>query len=134
MGETCLSQAQCCLSFCNFEAISMVVVAKQTWNIVHNPNSLVVKLITSRYFSRFSLFEAPLGYNPSFVWRSIWHTRQVLLLGCRRQIGSGDNIYVLCLTRGCVGMILDGCSRLNLHMYISYLLKISCTKVIKCEI
>src|SRR6266487_3346185 len=83
------------LGFRNFEAFNKAMVAKQVWNIVQNPNSLVAKLIKARYFPHSSLFEAPLGYNPSFVWRSMWHARQILSLGCRWQIGSGDNIRVM---------------------------------------
>ncbi|GAU50754.1 hypothetical protein TSUD_272690 [Trifolium subterraneum] len=33
--------------------------------------------------------------NPSFAWRSMWHARQILSLGCRWRIGSGDNIRVM---------------------------------------
>ncbi|GAU46665.1 hypothetical protein TSUD_184530 [Trifolium subterraneum] len=83
------------LGFRNFEAFNKAMVAKQVWNIVQNPNSLVVKLIKARYFPRSSLFEAPLGYNPSFAWRSMWQARQILSLGCRWRIRSGDNIRVM---------------------------------------
>ncbi|GAU20296.1 hypothetical protein TSUD_337770 [Trifolium subterraneum] len=55
------------LGFRNFEAFNKAMVAKQVWNIVQNLNSLVAKLIKARYFPRSSLFEAPLGYNPSFA-------------------------------------------------------------------
>ncbi|GAU26741.1 hypothetical protein TSUD_317390 [Trifolium subterraneum] len=77
------------------QAFNKAMVAKQVWNIVQNPNSLVAKLIEARYFPRSSLFEAPLGYNPSFAWRSMWQARQILSLGCRWRIGSGDNIRVM---------------------------------------
>ncbi|GAU28408.1 hypothetical protein TSUD_257360 [Trifolium subterraneum] len=60
-----------------------------------NPNSLVARLIKARYFPRSSLFEAPLVYNPSFAWRSMWQARQILSLGCRWRIGSGVNIRVM---------------------------------------
>ncbi|GAU48920.1 hypothetical protein TSUD_301750 [Trifolium subterraneum] len=83
------------LGFRNFEPFNKAMVAKQVWNIVQNPNSLVAKLIKARYFPRSSLFEAPLGYNPSFAWRSMWQARQILSLGCRWRIGSGDNIRVM---------------------------------------
>ncbi|GAU45740.1 hypothetical protein TSUD_77650 [Trifolium subterraneum] len=83
------------LGFRNFEAFNKAMVAKQVWNIVQNPNSLVAKVIKARYFPRSSLFEAPLGYNPSFAWRSMWQARQILSLGCRWRIGSGDNIRVM---------------------------------------
>ncbi|KAK2425760.1 hypothetical protein QL285_024507 [Trifolium repens] len=71
------------------------MVVKKAWNIVQNSNSLVAKLINARYFSRSSLFEAPLGYNSSFAWHSVWHARQILFLGCRWRIGSGDYIGVM---------------------------------------
>ncbi|GAU29842.1 hypothetical protein TSUD_223880 [Trifolium subterraneum] len=35
------------------------------------------------------------GYNPNFVWRSIWKARQILLHGCRWRIGSGDRVRVM---------------------------------------
>ncbi|GAU40629.1 hypothetical protein TSUD_190060 [Trifolium subterraneum] len=83
------------LGFRNFEAFNRAMVAKQAWNIVQNPNLLVAKLIKARYFPRSSLFETPLGYNSSFAWRSMWHARQILSLGCRWRIGSGENIRVM---------------------------------------
>jgi hypothetical protein len=43
-------------------------------------------------------------------------------------------IFMLCLTPGCVGVIIDGCPHLNQQVYISYLLKICYTKIIKHEI
>ncbi|GAU48907.1 hypothetical protein TSUD_99640 [Trifolium subterraneum] len=83
------------LGFRNFEAFNKAMVAKQVWNIFQNPNSLVAKLIKARYFPHSSLFEASLGYNPSFAWRSMWQARQIISLGCRWRIGSGDNIRVM---------------------------------------
>ncbi|GAU18320.1 hypothetical protein TSUD_202090 [Trifolium subterraneum] len=83
------------LGFRNFEVFNKAMVAKQVWHIVQNPNSLVAKLIKARYFPRSSLFEALLGYNPSFAWHSMCQAREILFLGCRWQIGSGDNIRVM---------------------------------------
>ncbi|CAJ2637965.1 unnamed protein product [Trifolium pratense] len=83
------------LGFRNFEAFNMAMVAKQAWNILQNPDTLVARLIKARYFPRSNLFEASLGYNPSFAWRSICKARQVLLLGCRWRIGGGDMIHVM---------------------------------------
>ncbi|GAU48531.1 hypothetical protein TSUD_98640 [Trifolium subterraneum] len=83
------------LGFRNFESFNKAMVVKKVWNIVQNLNSLVAKLIKARYFPRSSLFEAPLAYNPSFAWRSMWQARQIFSLGCRWRIGSGDNIRVM---------------------------------------
>ncbi|GAU36566.1 hypothetical protein TSUD_277720 [Trifolium subterraneum] len=83
------------LGFRNFEAFNKAMAAKKVWHIVQNPNSLVAKLIKARYFPHSSLFEAPLGYNPGFAWHSMWQARQILSLGCRWRIESGDNIRVM---------------------------------------
>ncbi|GAU22843.1 hypothetical protein TSUD_282100 [Trifolium subterraneum] len=81
------------LGFRNFEAFNKAMVAKQVWNIVQNPNSLVAKLIKARYFPHSSLFEAPLGYNPSFAWRSMWQPRKILSLGCVYQLSVRDLLH-----------------------------------------
>jgi hypothetical protein len=73
----------------------MAMVAKQGWNFMHNSTSLVARLYKARYFPHNSFLSSSLGNNPSFAWRSIWRARQVLLLGCRWQIGDGSKIQVM---------------------------------------
>jgi hypothetical protein len=36
-----------------------------------------------------------LGNNPSFAWRSIWNSRQLLLYGGRWTIGHGQQVSVM---------------------------------------
>jgi hypothetical protein len=73
----------------------MAMVAKQGWNFINNPNSLVSRIFKARYFRRTSFIDSTLGNNPSFTWRSIWKLRQVLLYGCRWSIGNGQHIKVM---------------------------------------
>jgi ribonuclease HI len=73
----------------------MAMVAKQGWNFMHNPTSLVARLYKARYFPHNSFLSSSLGSNPSFAWRSIWRARQVLMLGCRWQIGDGSKIQLM---------------------------------------
>jgi hypothetical protein len=62
---------------------------------MHHPTSLVARLYKARYFPKTSFLDSNIGNNPSFAWRSIWRARQVLLLGCRWQIGNGSKISVM---------------------------------------
>ncbi|XP_058741819.1 uncharacterized protein LOC131614217 [Vicia villosa] len=71
------------------------MVAKQGWNMLAKPHSLVSRVFKARYFPRTSFLKSSLGYNPSFVWRSLWKSREVLTLGCRWSIGDGSNIMVM---------------------------------------
>ena len=38
--------------------------------------------------------EAPLGHNPSFVWRSVWKARSVTASGSRWRTGNGESMNV----------------------------------------
>jgi ribonuclease HI len=83
------------LGFRDFHNFNMAMVAKQGWNFMHHPTSLVARLYKARYFPKTSFLDSNIGNNPSFAWRSIWRARQVLLLGCRWQIGNGSKISVM---------------------------------------
>jgi hypothetical protein len=83
------------LGFRDFHSFNMAMVAKQGWNFMHKSNSLVARLYKARYFPNHSFLEANLGNNPSFAWRSIWRSREVLTYGCRWQIGDGSHIKVM---------------------------------------
>jgi ribonuclease HI len=71
------------------------MVAKQCWNFITNPNSLVAKVYKARYFPNSSIFASNLGHNPSYAWRSIWNSRHVIMNGCRWKIGDGTRIKVM---------------------------------------
>ncbi|XP_058766177.1 uncharacterized protein LOC131639728 [Vicia villosa] len=71
------------------------MVAKQGWFLMNNPQVLVSRIFKARYFSRTSFLDVTLGYNPSFVWKSVWKEREVLKLGYRWSIGDGNSIKVM---------------------------------------
>jgi hypothetical protein len=83
------------LGFRDFQSFNMAMVAKQAWNLMHKPTSLVARMYKARYFPHNSLLDANLGNNPSFAWRSIWRSRKVLVYGCRWQIGDESKIRVM---------------------------------------
>ncbi|KAI5383973.1 hypothetical protein KIW84_071094 [Lathyrus oleraceus] len=59
------------------------------------PHTLIARIFKVRYYPRLSYFDVNLGFNPSFVWRSIWNAKEVLSLGCRWSIGDGSHIMVM---------------------------------------
>jgi hypothetical protein len=88
-------KAQGGMGFRDLHAFNLAMIAKQGWNIMTKPHTLVAKLYKARYFPNSSLFDSKIGHNPSYAWRGIWNARQILMHGCRWSVGSGANINVM---------------------------------------
>ncbi|XP_043806632.1 uncharacterized protein LOC122721785 [Manihot esculenta] len=76
------------LGFKILHKFNLAMLGKQGWHIINRPQSLVARVLKARYFSTQSFFEAPLGSNPSFLWRSIWETRGLIRAGAYWRIGN----------------------------------------------
>ncbi|KAI5392990.1 hypothetical protein KIW84_060227 [Lathyrus oleraceus] len=59
------------------------------------PDTMVARAFKAKYFPCSSIFEASLGNNPSYVWRSLWKARKVLILGRRSRIVDVSKIIVM---------------------------------------
>jgi hypothetical protein len=89
------SKAQGGMEFRDLHAFNLAMIAKQGWNIMTKPHTLVSKLFKARYFPNSSFFYSKIGHNPSYTWRGIWKARHILMNGCRWRIGNGDSIRVM---------------------------------------
>ncbi|PNX73684.1 ribonuclease H [Trifolium pratense] len=89
------SKAEGGMGFRDLHSFNLAMIAKQGWNIMTKPNTLLAKLYKARYFPNSSLFESKLGHNPSYAWRGIWKSREILMHGCRWSIGSGASINIM---------------------------------------
>jgi hypothetical protein len=83
------------MGFRDLHGFNLAMIAKQGWNIMTKPHSLVAKIYKARYFPNSSLFASKLGHNPSYAWRGIWKARQILMHGCRWSIGNGSSIHIM---------------------------------------
>lgn len=63
--------------------------AKQAWRIVKFPHSWVARLYKARYFPDCDFWTAPILLLPSFSWRSILYSCELLSQGSFSQIGDG---------------------------------------------
>ena len=48
----------------------------------------------ARYYAHTDFLDATLGASPSFMWRSIMASQELVKQGCRRKIGDGKNTRV----------------------------------------
>lgn len=70
------------------------MLAKQGWRLVNNDNPLVTTCLKARYFLDGDFLTARLGANPSYMWRSIFATQELIKRGCRRRIGNDNDTKI----------------------------------------
>ena len=77
------------LGFRNLQAFNVAMLAKQAWRILTNPTSLFARVLKARYFPSGDILSAILGSNPSYSWRSIFNSLEVIRKGTRWRVGNG---------------------------------------------
>lgn len=61
---------------------NLSLLGKQTWRFIQQPHSLVSKVYKAKYFPKVSYLDAKIGSNPSFVWRSVCQTQNIIKDNC----------------------------------------------------
>ncbi|GAA0162497.1 hypothetical protein LIER_18578 [Lithospermum erythrorhizon] len=82
------------MGFRDLRAFNLAMLAKKSWRLLTEPHSLVARIFQAKYYNSCSLFEAKLGYQPSFAWRSILAGRKVIEMGGRWRIDNGKNVKI----------------------------------------
>jgi hypothetical protein len=62
-----LLKAQGGMGFRDLRAFNLAMIAKQGWNIMTKPHTLVAKLFKAMYFPNSSLFESKTSHNLSYA-------------------------------------------------------------------
>ncbi|XP_074299649.1 putative mitochondrial protein AtMg00310 [Silene latifolia] len=82
------------MGFRDLSAFNHALLANQLWRLLTNPGSLVGRIFKAKYFKNNTILEARRGYDPSYVWRSLWNAKALLLDGIRWRVGNGKDIGV----------------------------------------
>lgn len=72
----------------------MVIAGRQAWRLIHGDDSLLGKVMKSKYYPNCNFLEASLGYNCSFSWKSIWSSKALVKEGTLWSVGNGINIDI----------------------------------------
>lgn len=90
------------MGFKDFESFNVVLLAKQLWRLIKEPNSLWArikkknslwaKVLKGLYFPKKECIEATRGSMPSWIWCSLLEGRNLIKEGLQWNVGSGDLI------------------------------------------
>ena len=90
----CKPKSQEGMGFRNLQAFNLALLTKQSWRILTNLDSLVARILNAKYFPFCDILHANLGSNPSYTWRSIFNSLEVLRCGTRWSVGNGRLIHI----------------------------------------
>jgi ribonuclease HI len=82
------------LGFRDLEWFNLALHAKQGWRLIQNPDSLAAKILKEKYYPHGEFLDASLGRQPSYVWKSFWNARSLLMEGLVWRVGNGRRIRI----------------------------------------
>lgn len=80
------------LGFKNLYGFNLALIGKQVWRCMDQPDMLVTRMLKANYFPNLHILKAVKGQGPSFIWQSIWQTKEVMAEDFRCVVGDGRNI------------------------------------------
>lgn len=78
------------LGFCSMVEFNKALLAKQVWRIIQCPDYLMARILKAGYFKYEDIMQAKVGSNPSYIWRSIIWSRDLISKGLRWRVGDGQ--------------------------------------------
>lgn len=87
--KVCTVKEEGGLGFRKLKDFNLAMLSKQSWRLMVDCNPLVSQFMKARYYPNSDFLNASLGSNPSYLWRSLLATREMMKRGIRRRIGNG---------------------------------------------
>jgi hypothetical protein len=88
------SKTQGGMGFRDFVCFNKALLAKQVWRLWKYPESLIAKIVKAKYYPECTVLEAPLGKKPSYAWRSIQGSIDLVNEGLVWRVGNGQTIRI----------------------------------------
>lgn len=83
------------LGFHDLESFNLALLAKQLWQIIYKPNSLVAMAFKESYFKNNNILKASERGNVSMIWQSLIVARRIIHASARWRLKNGSSIKIL---------------------------------------
>jgi hypothetical protein len=90
----CVLEAQGGTGFRDIHYFNIASLAKQTWRLIQEPESLCAKVLRADYFPSGDLLNTKIKQGSSFTWQSIWAGLQTLKKGHTQRVADGASIDI----------------------------------------
>ncbi|CAH9119518.1 unnamed protein product [Cuscuta europaea] len=94
-ASLCVPKTAGGLCFKRLRDFNLAMLSKQAWKIFTNLESLVGRVFKARYFPKGDFLKAKLANSPSFIWRSLIHTQNIIGEGYYWRVGDGHSINII---------------------------------------
>ncbi|XP_023879470.1 uncharacterized mitochondrial protein AtMg00310-like [Quercus suber] len=82
------------MGFKEIEKFNEALLAKQVWQMIHNPEFLCFRVFKARFFPNCSILDAKDSNSSSYAWKSILGARDVIRKGMVWCIGDGQTVRI----------------------------------------
>lgn len=94
-SRLCSTKADGGMSFRCLRDFNLALYGKQAWRLVLYPNKLVSQVYKARYYPSGTFLAATIGSNPSYIWRSVLETQNLIKSGMSCRVGNGEEVAIL---------------------------------------
>ena len=89
-----VSKARGGMGFWDLACFNNALLAKQIWHLWKTPENLVARIMKAKYYPDCSVLDAFLGKEPSFAWRSIQGSNDLVKEGLIWRVGNGKTTRI----------------------------------------
>jgi hypothetical protein len=82
------------MGYRDFRSFNKALLAKQAWRLWNIPNSLTSQIMEAEYYRGGNFLESLIGKRPSFAWRSIHSSQELLKEGLIWRIGNDSKVRI----------------------------------------